>query len=164
LNQATDKVSRVARIKAILTLSAFTPDINTAECGVGLKLSLKPGEKVAVNGAVLVNGDRRAILTIENQAAVLRERDIMRVEDATTPARLIYLPVMLMALDPHDRGAHFAEFGKRLQEFAAAVDHAPALALCLSISADVANGRYYQALSACRSLIGIESELLAHVA
>lgn len=131
---------------------------------MGLKLSLRPGEKVAVNGAVLVNGDRRATLTVENHAAVLRERDIMRPEDATTPARRIYLPVMLMALEPRDRSAHFAEFGRRLQEFAGAVDHAPALSLCLSIGADVANGRYYQALGSCRALMEIESELLAHVA
>jgi len=159
-----EKPGRAARLKAFLTLSAFTPEINTSERGVGLKLSLKPGEKVAVNGAVLVNGDRRATLTVENHAAVLRERDIMRPDEATTPARRVYLPVMLMALEPNDRGAHFAEFGRRLQEFAGAVDDAAALSLCLSIGADVANGRYYHALHSCRALIAVEAEILAHVA
>ena len=27
---------------------------------MGLKLSLKPGEKIAINGAVIVNGERRS--------------------------------------------------------------------------------------------------------
>ena len=62
---------------------------------MGLKLSLKPGEKFVVNGAVLVNADRRSSLVIENTASVLRERDIMQPEDANTPAKRIYFVVMM---------------------------------------------------------------------
>ena len=56
-----------------------------------LKLSLKPGEKFVLNGAVLANGDKRTSLVIQNKACVLREKDIMQPEDANTPARRIYL-------------------------------------------------------------------------
>jgi flagellar protein FlbT len=38
-----------------------------------LKLSLKPGERFVVNGAVLQNGDRRAVLLLQNKASILRE-------------------------------------------------------------------------------------------
>ena len=131
---------------------------------MGLKLSLKPGEKVAINGAVIVNGDRRAGLVVENRASILRERDIMRAEDATTPARRIYLAVMLMALDPASKARAFAEFDRRIQEFAAAVSAPEALALCLKIAADVADQRAYRALNHCRALIALETEILAHVA
>lgn len=131
---------------------------------MGLKLTLKPGEKIAVNGAVLVNGDRRAEFVIENRASILRERDIMRPEEATTPARLVYLPVMLMALDPAARKIHFAELESRLTQFAGAVTDAAGLAICLKISAAVANGAYYKALGHCRALIEFESERLPHVA
>ena len=31
-----------------------------------LKLSLKPGEKFVVNGAVIQNGDRRGVLLLQN--------------------------------------------------------------------------------------------------
>ena len=68
-----------------------------------LKLSLKPGEKFVLNGAVLTNGDKRTSLVIQNKACVLREKDIMQVEDADTPARRIYFPIMMMYLDPDDR-------------------------------------------------------------
>ena len=45
-----------------------------------LKLSLKPGEKFVLNGAVLANGDKRTSLVIQNKACVLREKDILRFE------------------------------------------------------------------------------------
>ncbi len=64
-----------------------------------LKLSLKPGERFVLNGAVLANGDKRTSLVIQNKACVLREKDIIQPENANTPARRIYLAVMMMYLD-----------------------------------------------------------------
>ena len=63
-----------------------------------LKLSLKPGEAVVVNGAVVRNGDRRGVLLLENQARVLREKDVMQPEDADTPVKLAYFSLMQMYL------------------------------------------------------------------
>ena len=67
-----------------------------------LKLSLKPGEKFVLNGAVVQNGDRRSALLLQNKASVLREKDIMQADEATTPSRRIYFPVMMMYLDQAD--------------------------------------------------------------
>lgn len=131
---------------------------------MALKLTLKPGEKIAINGAVVVNGDRRTEFIVENKASILRECDIMRAEEATTPARLVYLPVMMMALDPAARKNLFAEFDRRLTEFASVLSDPTALSLCLKISAAVANGAYYKALGHCRALIEFENERLSHVA
>ena len=131
---------------------------------MGLKLSLKPGEKIAINGAVIVNGERRSEFIVENRASVLREKDIMRAEEATTPARRVYLPVMLIALDPAARTEAFADFEKRLMEIAGVLSDPAGLSLCLKISAAVANGAYYKALGHCRTLIEFESERLRHVA
>ena len=66
---------------------------------MALKLSLKPGEKFVLNGAVVQNGDRRGVLVLQNRASVLREKDIMQSEDATSPARRVYFPVMMMYLE-----------------------------------------------------------------
>ncbi|OFW99667.1 MAG: flagellar biosynthesis repressor FlbT [Alphaproteobacteria bacterium RIFCSPHIGHO2_12_FULL_63_12] len=131
---------------------------------MALKLTLKPGEKIAINGAVIVNGDRRTEFLVENRASILRETDIMRAEEATTPARRVYLPVMMMALDPSARKTLFAEFDRRLTEFANVLSDPAALSLCLKISASVANGAYYKALGSCRALIEFENERLSHVA
>ena len=128
---------------------------------MALKLSLKPGERLAINGAVVVNGDRRASLIVENQANVLRERDILQPDDATTPAKRVYLPVMLMALEPANRAKRLDEFERRLTEFVAVVRNPEILGLCLKIAAKVANGDYYKALGHIRLLIDFEATRLA---
>lgn len=130
---------------------------------MALKLTLKPGERAAINGAVIVNGDRRASLVIENRARVLRESDVMQPEDATTPARRIYLPIMMMYLDPETRRDMQPEYEKRLTEFTGVVSDHEALATCARLAAHVANGDYYKALAACRELIAFEETRLADV-
>ena len=104
-----------------------------------LKLSLKPGEKFVLNGAVLTNGDKRTSLVIQNKACVLREKDIMQVEDADTPARRIYFPIMMMYLDPDTAGTYYSQFALRMTEFMQAISDRKALALCVDISKDVMN-------------------------
>lgn len=131
---------------------------------MALKLTLKPGERVAVNGAVIVNGARRSAFLIENHANVLRARDIMQAHEADTPAKRVYLPIMLMALDAAAAKGALAEYEARLVEFMNAVGDAAALQTCAKLAANVANGEFYKALSQCRTLIDFERTRLAHVA
>jgi len=131
---------------------------------VALKLTLKPGERVAVNGAVVVNGGGRATLVVENRASILRERDILKPECATTPAKRIYLPIMMMVIDPARKTRHIADYQSRLTEFAGALSDAEALKACLRLAAAVANGEFYRALTICRTLIAFEETRLSHVA
>ena len=125
-----------------------------------LKLSLKPGEKFVLNGAVLTNGDKRTSLVIQNKACLLREKDIMQPEDANTPARRIYLPIMMMYLDAEGSDSYYNDFALRMTEFMGAVRNRHALQLCVEISRDVMSGSYYKALMACRKLFDFEQERL----
>ena len=52
-----------------------------------LKLILKPGERVIINQAVVLNGGEKTELVLQNKASVLRERDIMTEEKADSPAK-----------------------------------------------------------------------------
>ncbi len=52
---------------------------------MALKLSLKPGERFVINGAVIANGDRRSSLILHNRASILREKDIMQEHEADSP-------------------------------------------------------------------------------
>src|SRR5258705_7259215 len=88
-----------------------------------LKLSLKPGEKFVLNGAVLANGDKRTSLVIQNKACVLREKDIMQPKDAKTPARLVYLAIMMMYLDGDSSEEPYDEFARRMSEFMGAIQN-----------------------------------------
>ncbi len=131
---------------------------------MGLKLSLKPNEKIAINGAVLTNGHKRTQLMVENQARILRESDIIQEEEANTPAKRVYLPIMLMYLEPDCRKECHGDFARRLSEFIEVVDDPECQTKCLSIAAHVANEDYYKALAECRHLMNYEKERLSHVA
>jgi flagellar protein FlbT len=125
-----------------------------------LKLSLKPGEKFVLNGAVLANGEKRTSLVLQNKACVLREKDIMQSEEASTPARRIYFPVMMMYLDPDGSETYYNDFAMRMTEFMGAIQNRQALATCLEISREVMSGTYYKALMACKKLFEFEQERL----
>jgi flagellar protein FlbT len=130
---------------------------------VPLKLSLKPGEKFVLNGAVVQNGDRRGVLVLQNKASVLREKDIMQLDEVTSPARHIYFPVMMMYLDEAGAERQYEEFATRLTEFMGVVRNPTVLSDCIAISKHVMAREYYKALMLSRKLIEYEDQRLGHV-
>ncbi len=128
-----------------------------------LKLSLKPGEKFVLNGAVVQNGDRRGVLVLQNKASVLREKDIMQASEATTPAKRIYFPVMMMYIDENMAPKFYDEFVRRLSEFMGATRNAEVMAECVAASKHVLAREYYKALMAARKLVDYEDRI-THVA
>ena len=128
-----------------------------------LKLSLKPGERFVVNGAVLQNGDRRAVLLLQNKASILREKDIIQPEDANTPVKRIYFPIMMMYLDPAEANQFYDEFVLRLNEFMGVIRSTDILKECVSLSREVMAQDYYKALTRCRKLLVFEQGLLGNV-
>jgi flagellar biosynthesis repressor protein FlbT len=127
-----------------------------------LKLSLKPAEKFVLNGAVLTNGDKRTSLVLQNKASILRERDIMQREDAKTPARRIYFPIMMMYLDADAAARYYTDFAQRMTEFMGAIRNKTARATCIEISQAVMDGAYYKALMLCKKLFDFEKERLGY--
>ena len=130
---------------------------------MALKLSLKPGEKFVLNGAVVQNGDRRASLLLQNKASVLREKDIMQPDEVTSPARRIYFPVMMMYLDEPGAARYYEEFAHRMSEFMSVINNSDVLAECVGISKHVMAREYYKALMLSRKLIEYEDQRLGHV-
>lgn len=128
-----------------------------------LKLSLKPGERFVLNGAVVQNGDRRAVMVLQNKASVLREKDIMQADEATTPARRIYFPVMMMYLEEAAAERHYEEFVRRMTEFMGVISNPEILSECVNISRHCMAKEYYRALMGCRKLIDYEDERLGNV-
>ena len=118
-----------------------------------LKLSLKPKEAVVVNGAVLRNGDRRGTILLQNQARVLRQKDVLQPEATQSPIEHLYFAVMQMYLTGETEGSLYdqavtaiaAAMGEATSEDAR--DH------LIDISAACAAGETYQALTRCRKLL-----------
>lgn len=129
---------------------------------MALKLSLKPGERFVLNGAVVQNGDRRGVLILQNRASVLREKDIMQSEDVNSPARRVYFPVMMMYLDEAGAEKYHDEFVRRLSEFMSVITNTDVLNDCVAISRHTLSREYYKALMLSRKLIEYEDERLGN--
>ena len=123
-----------------------------------LTINLKPRERLIVNGVVLENSGQAAKILVRNTAALLREKDILTEEQATTPARRIYFAVQCQYLFPGKDHLFLPAIYDFLREFATA---APSTAsLVHEIHRFVDGGDFYKALRAARSLIEREQEIL----
>ncbi len=127
---------------------------------MALKIWLRDGEKVIVNGAVLVALGRTR-LAIENHAAVLRESEIMSPEEANTPARRLYFAAMMAYVDEPARERYQDQVVLLLHALLGAIEADAAKALCVGFARHIASGDFYRALGICRELIAYEAVALS---
>lgn len=128
---------------------------------MALKLSLKPGEKMIIGGAVVKNGATKAELFIENQVPLLREKDIMGEKEANTPAHKIYFTIQLMYIDQENLISHHNTYWNYVKEITQA---APSVVPMVDqISEKIVGYKYYQALKLSRKLIDYEKEIMSRV-
>lgn len=125
-----------------------------------LRISLRDGEKVIVNGAVL-RAVGRTSLCVENTATLLRGRDVMNPEDAVTPASRLYFACMLAYIDPDNSDQHRDSIVPIVGELMQALASAEARDTCIAFAEKVAAGQFYRALADCRWLMRYESAALA---
>lgn len=125
-----------------------------------LKIELKPGEKFIVNGAVMVAGRSGASLALRNKAVLLRGRDVMQEEEATTPARRLYFTLMLMYIDPDNRASHAERFAGYLGDYLTTTTLATTRGKLERIGNLALAGEFYPALRLCKELIATEDEVL----
>lgn len=125
-----------------------------------LKLKLGANERLVVNGAVLVNGAYRTTILVENFAHIMREKDVLQMEDANTPTRRLYFLVqaMLMQATPSEpvlesyREVHAQLLDAFLKPENVAILHA--------VDELVGTGDFYKALVKLHPLITYEAKLL----
>lgn len=128
---------------------------------MSLKLTLKPHEKVIIGGAVIHNGPSASHFSIENNVPILRQRDILTQDNATTPCRRIYMAIQLMYIDERNSTELHPVYWDLVKEV---LEAAPSMKDLLSqVSQYILDGNFYQALKTARKLIQHEEELFRHV-
>lgn len=128
---------------------------------MALKITLKPREKMVIDRAVVINGSTACNLFIENVVPILREKDIMREEEAGSPCRKIYFIIQLMYIDQDNLAMYHDGYWKLVRELVGA---APSLVGILdAISEEIVNSQYYKALKLAKKLILREEEVLSNV-
>jgi len=128
---------------------------------MGLKISLKPDERIIIGGAVVQNGSARSDFVIENSVPVLREKDIMGLADANSPCRRIYFAIQLMYVDEKNIEEHRATYWKLVKDVTGAAPST--IGLIDRISELLLHDRYYQALKLTNKLIDYEQGVMNHV-
>jgi flagellar biosynthesis repressor protein FlbT len=126
---------------------------------MALKVELKPGERILIGEAVVTNVDQRSHILIEGSAPILREKDIMTAAQADTPAKRIYLAVLLMYTSREPRSQHDIYFALVRDILGAAPSVRPYIE---NINNQILTGNMYKALKEARKLINYERELLDH--
>ena len=121
-------------------------------------------ERVLVNGAVIENGDRRARLSIMTpNANILRLRDAIHPEEATTPVkRVCYIAQLLVAGESTDDSA-LDQLSKGISQLRDAFSGLDGLQGIDEAESALESGNYYATLRALRKLLPIEEELLRRV-
>ncbi|MCC7427839.1 MAG: flagellar biosynthesis repressor FlbT [Alphaproteobacteria bacterium] len=115
-----------------------------------LKVVLRPGEKVIVNGAVLGAGERTVTLFLHNRAAFLRGRDILKETDVVSLETALYFLVQLLYIFPEDAAVNRPRVALALGQLRA--ERPEAAATLDEVAALVAGGGFYRALKLVRRL------------
>ena len=118
-----------------------------------LKLSLKPKEAVVVNGAVLRNGDRRGTILLQNQARVLRQKDVLQAEATESPVQHLYFAVMQMYLTGQTEGQLYDQTETAIAAVMDEARDAVRRNLLVQNSTACAAAETYKALTLCRKLL-----------
>jgi len=124
---------------------------------MALKVELKPGERFIIGECLITNSDRRTRLMIEGNMPILRERDILTVKMANTPAKRIYLTIQLMYTTRDPRAQHETYFTLVRELTQAAPSTWPYVEV---INNEILTGNLYKALKEAKKLIAYEQELL----
>ncbi len=66
-----------------------------------LKISMKPNEKIYINGAV-IRVDRKVTVELLNDVQFLLQNHVIQAEDASTPLKQLYFIVQVMLMNPSD--------------------------------------------------------------
>jgi len=128
---------------------------------MALKITLKPHERIILGGAVVTNGDSKCELLVENKVTLLREKDILREEEADSPSKRIYFVVQLMYIDKQNLANHHKTYWHLVKDV---VQAAPStIGLIDQISEHIVGGQYYQALKLAGKLIEYEQEVMSSV-
>ncbi|SHH79583.1 flagellar biosynthesis repressor FlbT [Cognatishimia maritima] len=126
---------------------------------MALRLTLKPNEKIVVNGCVIRNADRRQLLTIENHADIVRGVDLLDESEAGTPVKNVYYFIQSCLLRPDIRDELVPVIQKDLAKLVP-IFHEEIGGHIFEAANHVSGRDFYKAMRALRPLIKYEARLL----
>lgn len=127
-----------------------------------LQISLKAGERIYVNGAVL-KVDRKVSLEFLNDVTFLLEQHVLHPEDTRTPLRQLYFMVQTVLIDPANSSDARAMFYDALASLLLSFENETIRQGLSDVRQAFDRGRPIDALKLIRSLFPIEDDILSEV-
>ncbi len=125
-----------------------------------LKVSLRAGERLIVNGA-LISAENPTSLIFHNRATMILERQIMRPEEANTPSRRIYFAVQNAYVSEPGEKPYWVEQANRLIDELSEATTLPSVKESLSqLRISFQQGDYYPAMRTARALFAHDDKFL----
>ncbi|GJD52843.1 flagellum biosynthesis repressor protein FlbT [Methylobacterium crusticola] len=125
-----------------------------------MRLSLRAGERVYINGAVL-RVDRRVAVELLNDATFLLEGHVLQAAQATTPLRQLYFAAQTMLIEPGRAGPARALYDGIEAGILAATREGVLRDGLAAARGLVGAGRPFEALKLIRGLYPLEAALMA---
>ena len=125
-----------------------------------IRLSLRAGEKIYVNGAVL-RVDRKTSIEILNDTTFLLEQHVLQPERATTPLRQLYFVAQTMLMDPANAEGCRLVFEESHRLLSRTFRHPDVLAGLETVARLMQAGRTLETMKAIRALLPIEDRIMA---
>ncbi|MEZ5899399.1 MAG: flagellar biosynthesis repressor FlbT [Hyphomicrobiaceae bacterium] len=124
-----------------------------------LKISLRAGEKIFINGAVL-RADRKVSLEFLNNVTFLLEQHVLRPEDTITPLRQLYFMIQTAIMEPKSSQEAIVMAGCSIRAAKTVFANPTVLADLEAVEGLLERERYYECLRLLRNLFEIEEHLM----
>ncbi|MHC1551723.1 flagellar biosynthesis repressor FlbT [Phyllobacterium sp. K27] len=125
-----------------------------------MKVSLRSGEKIYVNGAVL-RADRKVALEFMNDVSFLLESHVLQADQTTTPLRQLYFAAQIMLINPSAKNEANLAFKRMLAALLGTFSNQQMLKELKLVDEMVCNGRIFEALKSIRSLYALEAQIMS---
>ena len=116
-----------------------------------MRFSLKAGERIFINGAVLTVS-QKVTLSLLNEARFLLESHVLQLSEATTPMRQLYFVVQSLLINPQEADKVMGAFQKLHEALIQSATDETIKQALLSAGELVAKNRTFEALKAIRAL------------
>ncbi|HRO50002.1 MAG TPA: flagellar biosynthesis repressor FlbT [Hyphomicrobium sp.] len=126
---------------------------------VATRVTLRPGERIFINGAVLA-WDGRGSFDILNDVPYLLEHEILHAQQTVTPLRQLYYILQTMVLEPDGVETTREIYHQTMDALREAFTNAEILAGLAAIRWQVEEGAVFTALKILRALVPVEDQIL----
>lgn len=125
-----------------------------------MNISLRRGEKVYINGAVL-RVDRKVCIELLNDVTFLLENYVMQADDADTVLKQLYFVIQMALMSPNDEKTSMDLYRSMMTAIPMTVTDARILDALETIERLVKSQRYFDALKTLKGVFPVEAEILA---